>query len=748
MRSKMGVVGLLAVLMMATCSQAIAVETDTVKPAKCAFANIFGDDMVLQQGKPVNIWGWAIPGAKITVVLTADEAEATKLAGADAFVRKDAETPDGKEDKPHRVRITYTEENAKPFATVTATTAADDHGRWCVTLDPMTASFTPKSLIATAAVEKEPIATTAAISGVLIGEVWLCAGQSNMFYGGNKTGWLDSQGLLPGGVRYVHTGRSNTYLPAKDLAERARWLPCTEENLRGVSTIPYLIGSYLHRKLQVPVAVINAASGGAQGNYWASLAEMNAIDFVTVKRMMAEHNKAYADWANPAKRKAIVETAEEAYAAEYAKWQTEAAAAKAAKKRPPAEPKKRIPSRPESRYMASHLFNARIAPIGKLSIRGFFYLQGEQQVLTWCWSQYEYIFPAVLRSFRTAFGDKTLPFGIITLQGAGHNKLDPHEVGCVNRTAIVRDIHYRTHLATPNTGFICAHDVGRGLHPNWKRPLAERAVWWALSDVYQTIPRDHLSVAKIEYEAGRAYVQVVQDRCRMVRGKDRKMVETYSKAIVKFPTYSGNDSGTLDGFMIAGADRRWYPTRVKYDNKKQALAVWSDLVAEPVALRYGWGSFPRANLGPWQNPLPPFRTDDWPLQQDFRDKPELDGAARAQWVKRVDKAYADLLDRIIRQGRMDAAMAELKLHGDPRGILKSKAARVAEILAEIDPAFYRNDKLRWINDDDWLLRRQDEGRVKKAEGIDKKMATAISADLARKIQALRKALEEFDAAIH
>ena len=705
------------------------------------FANIFSDHLVLQRDKPVRIWGWARPGAMVTVVLTDRRDEAVKLAGEAALKREAPKGPQG-DQKPYRVRFSYQEENAPTFATVKLAAAADKTGLWATTLKALPASFKPKFLIATSAAQR------VAIQDVLVGEVWLCAGQSNMFSSANKTAWLDNEGLLPSGVRYAHTGRSSSPRPRADLAERVTWLPCVEANTRGISTIPYLFGTFLHRKLQVPVGIINAASGGAQGNYWCSLDELHKIDFWAVKEMMAEHDKALAAWEDADARKKLLAEYDRKYTEQLARWERDVAKAKADRKRPPAKPAHRPPRGPQSRFLAAYLHNARIAPLGRLAIRGVLYLQGEQQVLSWSTSQYEHVFPAVLRSFRAAFGQAKMPFGIIALQGGGHTKTDIDEIDMTDRYAIVRDMHYRTHLKTPGTGYICAHDVGLGLHPSWKRPVAERAVHWALRDVYKQIQTRHMSVGKIEYTQGRALVTILQDQLRRKRGKGGTWTEELVKTPVGFQPWSGNDTHPLAGFMIAGADRRWYPAKIRPAPKEKGLEVWSDLVPKPVALRYGWGDYARANIGTWEDPLAPFRTDDWPLGEAFGHKPELKSKYRSAFYKEMGKQYSNLLDRTIRQGRIDAAICELKLHADSPGILCSKADRIAEILDEMAPAFYRDRRLQWVDQRDWKARREDERRLGQAAKVPDRMTRAVAnKDVADSVENLRKALAQFRKAV-
>ncbi len=710
------------------------------------FANIFNDNMVLQRDKPVRIWGWTEPGRKVTVLLTEKEAEAAAHAGAEALKPAPAASaakPKPESEPQYNVRVTYVEENAPPFKAVQKTAKADKDGFWQVEFAALPASFQPKFLTASGG------GKGVALRNILVGEVWVTAGQSNMASTANKSKWLDTEGLLEAGVRYAHTGRVAHYKAQRDLAQRAEWKVCVGDATRSMSTIPYLFAKILHRQLKVPVGVINAASGGAAGNYWCSSEELHKIDFKAVKDMMATHDKAVARWEDQATRKKILEAYEKDYAQQVAEWQAAVKKAEAEKKRPPKKPQHKPPKGPKSGFLPAYLYNGRIVPIGRLAIRGALYLQGEQQYLWWQIDQYEYVFPRVISSFRTAFGKDKLPFGIITLQGNAHTKVTRTELDSVDRVCIIRDMHYRTHLKTANTGFICAHDVGLGLHPAWKRPLAERAVYWALRDVYKQMDSRRIFLDKVDFAGGKALVRLYSETRRQVRDrKTRKTNVVTQKKPVQLRVWSGNDTRPLGGFMIAGADQRWYPTKVRYSNESQALEVWSDLVAKPVAVRYGWGAYPHANLGDWWDPLPPFRTDDWPLVFGPGARHDPNVGLREEWYGHVAKQYRNQLDRQIRQASVDAAISEVKLHGNARGVLVSKADRMAAVLDELNPAFLRSDTLKWVDDVNWLNVRREDASLRKAAGVPDEMAKLLEdKDVAGSLKDLRAALARFRAAV-
>lgn len=714
------------------------------------FANIFSDHMVLQREKPVRVWGWAEPGAQVSVVLTASEDEAVGLAGEDALKR---EAPKGR--KPgdeYRVRLAYVEENAPLFSTIKQSARADQGGLWVLELDPLVASFKPKFLIATSGEER------VAIRNVLIGEVWICAGQSNMAWSGNRSAWLDSEGLVEPAVRYARIGRGAWYQPKGDLESRAGWIECTEDilkNRKSVSTIPYLFGKFLHRRLKVPVGIINAAKGGSFGCEWATRTEMAKIEYAPVKELLASTATAAAKWETEEGRKRVLEEYEKEYAKQLEEWNAAVEKAKAEGQKPPKKPRRRPPGDARSGRLPGGLLNARVAPWGRLAVRGVLFLQGENQALGGQIPRYEYIFPAVITSFRQVFADQGLPFGVITLQGSGSTREGP-ELGAVDGYAIVRDMHYRTHLRTPGTGFICAHDVGGGLHPDWKRPLAERAVHWAAREVYhdEGIPSRALT-PRVEFEGRKARVYLEREtRVKVQKDGKAEWTTEIRPHMVWWPmTYNIHD---YEGFVIAGADRRWYPAQVRTNLERKCLELSNALVPEPVAVRYGWNGYSLASIGSWHEPLPPFRTDDWPtMEMEPHPNP------RVALFKRRNERLRQRLDRVIREGAVEASDAELELFSEPKGILLSRAKRMEAMLDSVAPSSFEA-KAEEMSED--FLAKIPE-RWRRTETIWAKwspwwnasyrlamlpdeMAEALrNGQVAEKLAKLRHALKEFEAAV-
>ncbi len=648
-------------------------------------ANIFSDNMVIQRDKPIRVWGWAKPRERITITLTENRDEVVAKVGKAGLLRpldekerqqqqRDWENAKGKP----VVSLTYVQKNVPPAPTRELQVTADGDGYWLAELEGLDGSFTPKYLLV------RDRATRLAFGNILIGEVWVTAGQSNMAWAGARENMWEKEGLIFNGLRYT-THSDSWYKPKADLNARANWLVCEDGKLSRLSAIPYMFGKFIHRKLKVPVGIINVATGGSYGNNWAARTELDKIDLDVIKRMLAVTDTRTTLWETAAARQKILDNAKAAFAPQLAEWDKLAAAAKAAGERAPRKPNFRAPGDPRAGGGPGYLFHGRVASVARLNVRGAMYLQGEQQSLGGAkWSQYEQVFPAVVRSFRAAFRQDDLPFGIITLQGMGQRRNQPERDANANGYVNVRDIHYRTHLTTPGTGFICAHDVGGGVHPDWKRPVAERAAYWALRDVYRAIRPPRTSVKEIKFDGGKVYVYFKRETWG--QNREAKKMEWREDPRLAIPRT--NDSAAMDGFAIAGKDRRWYPAKLSVDPNRRCLVVWSDLLIDPVALRYGWSGYPHANLGDWYDPIPPFRTDTWPVMTVGLGTKEENAKDRARLFGARNVARVQEMDREIRQSLSGLHLLELKLYGDPKRILTSKLNRITMILDELKPAAF------------------------------------------------------------
>jgi len=562
-----------AVVLLGCCLPAAAAE----QPLR--FANIFGDGMVLQRDRPIAIWGWGDGELTITI------AEGDKTLGS-------------------------------------RTVRTDASGRWTARLDALPGSFASKTLTITAGDKR------AALKQILIGEVWICSGQSNMAWGlrGDTMWALENKSANYPGIRHCAL-QQWTPEPLRDLSKRATWTPLAAGSrvLPRVSAIGYYFAVRLHRYLKVPVGIIQNASGGTRAETWTARATLEGLP--EARDYLTHFELSVKQWPEEKLRR------QNAYARRVEQSK------KSGTKKPRAP---RLGAGPiAERNQPSGCYNAMIAPLAWLSVRGAIFYQGENNAAG-AWNLYRASFPAMIADWRKAFGQPKLPFGIISLAGFGKAQRDRNieeEMVPPGRFwfAAIRDVHEKTHREDPHTGLIVTSDLGdsTNIHPQRKQEVGERAARWALAMVYgKRVPH-----------TGPTYrsMKIVGERIRLSFDVD----PTVAKNAPWFQTCPITRAGAYRGFVIAGADRRFYPASVRrLDRARQLdpphqLELWSEFVNRPVAVRYAWAEFPDANvIGVDYLPMPGFRTDDWPLPPDAPADPRELHSATVEYCLPVNSTSA------------------------------------------------------------------------------------------------------------
>jgi sialate O-acetylesterase len=519
--------------------------------AELRFANVFSGNMVLQQEKPIPVWGIAEPNQEVEVTLGDEK----------------------------------------------ATTTADKDGRWSVEFGARSASFDSVRLSVTSG---DKVVTH---ENILIGEVWLCGGQSNMAPAGHHNSDLEFPCADSDGVRYTRIDSGVAAEPLYDIRFRDGWMPLVagKMELRRISPVAYYFGIRLNRFLKVPVGIINTSVGGTTAEVWASPKTLRAIP--ELKYINADLGKDLGAF-----------------------------------------------------------YNGTIIPLSKLHVRGVLFYQGENNTFE-LFETYAHSFPSVIRDWRQAFGNDQLPFGIITLAGNKAMNGEPNPEGEMTHRhsyTHIRDVHFRTFRSTPNTGLIAIHDLGEDdMHPGCKRDVGERSARWALATVYgagQKSTRDGGV-----YHTAPIYREMKVDGDRVLlyfnfdpTVDDRRAGKWYKR--LPLPRRARE----YRGFVIAGKDRQWFPAQAKVravkndgdDMRKECLEVWSEDVPEPVAVRYAWENQPNANAyGLHGIPVAPFRTDDWPFIR-----------AEPNWAADLEqrKAENEKTKRQSEQWRRERTIGELK----------------------------------------------------------------------------------------
>ena len=480
---------------------------------------IFSDHMVLQAEVALPVWGWAEPGEKVTVA----------CAG-----------------------------QAK-----TTTTATD--GTWKVTLDPLPARLEPAEL----AVNGMNALT---VRDVLVGEVWLCSGQSNMAMSVSIAKDFEREraaAALPQLRMFtVASGRAET--PQSDCV--GKWVVCAPETVGAFSATAFYFGREIQRAQGGAVGLIHSSVGGTLIESWisgeAQLACPELSDF------FAQREQRLASFDR------------EATAAGYrqllTKWEAAVQQAKAESKPLPTKPSDPISTHANINNVGG-LFNGKIAPLIPYALRGIVWYQGESNTRPDRDLYYETQLRLLVRDWRTRWGSE-LPFAWVQLPN-------------VKRTeswAVVREAQLKA-LDLPRTGMAITIDIGesRNLHPTNKQDVGKRLALWALGTVY-----GHKVVTSGPLPAGHA-----------IRGSE--IVLRFKHADGGLVARDGTPrDGALKGFVIAGANRAWKPATARIEG--DTVIVSSPAVSQPLAVRYAWAADPVGNFYNGAGlPASPFRTDDW-----------------------------------------------------------------------------------------------------------------------------------------
>ena len=638
---------------------------------KLRFSRIISDNMVLQQQKPITLWGWAEAETEVTVTMTQDA-----TLGEEAADKTGKTSGAGEDNDAYSITMRYVEKNPPRLETRKLKAKAGKDGRWSVQFPPAKASFQPTWLIAESG-EQMTVARN-----VLIGEIWLCAGQSNMGWSNfNRKDREAASADFPG-LRYI-AWEDSWYKPLDDVRKNIQWQECSPQNALRFSAVPYLYGTFLHRYLKVPVGIINVARGGTLGQTWCMRGELDSIDGDLMKTVLTEHDAQTAIWDDPKQVAGLMEEWEKACDTARAEHVTKVAKAKAEGKK---EPRLRLPKKPGDARAGwsppAGLFNATVMPIRQLGLRGVLYYQGENNNFM-RWTRYESTFPKVPVSFRKAFGDDTLPFGCISQPGWGTFGIEPELAAVAEGYAIIRDIQRRALKDDANAGMIATYPTGNSyIHPAEKLPVAEYASLWALAKVYgkKVVHRGN-QFTEMKKKGGKLLLFFDQDP--VVHDRWKHIENNASWQVLPMPR---EGKAPILGFVIAGANRHWHPAKAqetKLDNQ-WCIELSSDLVKEPVAARYGWANWPTGNLvGRERIPVPTFRTDNWPIPEGMNYSPEAKQTSEGKIKALRETAQRQAMERRIAQMQIDLPALEQDLNkGDARAQIESKIRRMETLLNE------------------------------------------------------------------
>ena len=503
--------------------------------AELKLAQLFSDHMVMQRDIPVPVWGWADPGEEITVAI------------------------DGQ----------------------SKTAKANEAGKWMVRLDPMKVGE-PRSM------KVSGKSNSLEVNDILLGEVWVCGGQSNMEWtvGNSKDGAKESADANNPQIRFFQAGNGPSpaqlmekmdpkeYSATGNGAEiYCMWKPCTPESTKTFSAVAYYFARSLHQDLKVPIGLISNSVGATPIETWMSRDILSSDP--ELKLVLEYWGKLDAHAETPEGKEQLQKV--------YATFDEREAAARKTGKHIWREGGYRHPLKRNEH--ATAMFNARVYPLLPYAIRGVIWYQGEAN--TSVAQEYRKMFPALIQDWRNQWGQGDIPFLFVQLAGWG----GPPPASPVDNTwAELREAQALA-LKMKNTAMAVTIDIGdpANMHAPNKQDVGARLALAARARVYG---EDIIFSGPVFKD-----FKVEGDKIR-----------------ISFDSVGGGllaREGPLRSFAVAGEDRKfvWATAEIQGDT----VVVFSEQVKQPVAVRYGWHNNPECNLANAELlPASPFRTDTWP----------------------------------------------------------------------------------------------------------------------------------------
>ncbi len=475
--------------------------------AQLRVGSLFQDHVVLQRERAVPVWGEATPGEKVTVSFASQQVEAV----------------------------------------------TDSSGRWQIDLGPMAANANGTRL------QIETAREVRVFEDVVVGDVWLCAGQSNMEW--NVARARDAEAEVAAAnhplIRHIKIANFSSRSPVQDF--RGRWRVCSPETVGGFSAAAYYFARELTTRTGVPIGLINATWGGTPIEAWLSEpALLSSPEFDVVFQRWAEavatfpeRTRLFKRW-NESKREA------EARGAAFT------------------EPRQRDPSIDYRRQPAG-LFGGMVAPLTRFPLRGIAWYQGEDNASRA--GEYRRLLETWVTDWRRPWPD--VPILLVQLPNYWAGNADG------TSWARLREAQAQVADAMSGVTLVVTLDIGdpNDIHPLDKQSIGQRLALAARSAVYG----ETMVAAGPRFESLR------------IEGGELVCVFSHAAGL----------TGKPGEFVIAGEDRRFFPAQVRIEG--DAIRLWSSQVSQPVAARYAWRNAPAAVVFNGAGlPLAPFRTDDWP----------------------------------------------------------------------------------------------------------------------------------------
>lgn len=493
-------------LILSMLSSGLTLAASLTARADVTLPNIFSDHMVLQQKQENKICGKADAGEKVTVSIDGKSKEAT----------------------------------------------AGDDGMWSLMIDPIDAGG-PFELVVQGNNEIK-------ITDILVGEVWICSGQSNMEWPVSRVNDADEVIVAANYpeirmINYPNTGTQEVNWTHQG----SDWMVCSPETVAQFSGVGYFFGRQLHQTIGVPIGLINNAWGGSAADAWVNRELLEKSDF---------YKPTMDRWKDMEKK-------------------FEALSGKTELSEQESKQLDGLKRQMTGNQRPANIYNGVLKSHLGYGIKGAIWYQGESNAGRAY--QYRELFPLMIQNWRDEWGQGEFPFYWVQLADYQAESPEPVE----SNWAELREAQTMTMSRLPNTGEAVIIDAGEGkdIHPRNKLIVGQRLARWALAK---------------QYGIDIAYQSPTYTGMEKIDGK----------IILSFDHVDGGwrpfDVRDPVGFAIAGEDKKfvWADAKILKDGR---IEVASSEVSDPVAVRYGWAQNPVVNMFDDRGlPLTPFRTDDWP----------------------------------------------------------------------------------------------------------------------------------------
>ncbi len=510
---------------------ALAISSPALR-AEITLAPLFQDGAVLQRDKAAPVWGKATPGKEVTIT----------------------------------------------FAGQTKTATADTGGRWIVSLDPLSASAEGRTLSAT-----EAGLPAKEVKDILVGEVWLCSGQSNMEWTISSTTAENQAVAAKGPVPSMRLFQVPKLVSNKrQETVKAKWVPATPDTAKSFSAVGYFFGKMLAEELKVPVGMIHSSWGGSRIEpWWADEGLAETPELAGLYKTRITKQPGFPEYDLPFKNHVTAVRA----------WTEEAEKAIAA-----GQPVPDMPPAPELLKAGSGAetgtYQAMIHPLVPYALRGFLWYQGESN----SYEGMDYVAKqkALLAGWRKQFRAPDAPFLYVQIAPYFYNEGSKENIPkfwCAQQAF----------LKVPHSGMAVTNDIGnpKDIHPKEKMEVARRLFLWAMADTYGKKDTVYSGPLFKGYKVTEKGIEINFDHTG--------------------GGLASRDGKPLSWFEIAGADNQFKPATATISADGKTLLVTSPDVAKPDRVRYAWDQIAEPNLMNKEGlPAGAFHTH-WPVDPTLGD---------------------------------------------------------------------------------------------------------------------------------